>query len=210
MTQRERKTLSFLTIGEQIRVERSCDFRMETAFPENNGVIKDIESVQRMCKAASEVTRMLYDDARCVQEAKNDVKAMIDDWKATDDQLECIASKIGDIVSEHSPDVSASADEAADAIAKLRDALARDASHRVTQRCMSCEMHASRLQFVRINTPRPTDAIVGPDCSICWSLPVRCALLPCGHCFCAECADRAGEQCYVCRAKVSRIANIFY
>lgn len=210
MPPRQRRTLNFLSIGEQVRIERSCDFRLDDAFPPTDDSVPDADRVSYLCEAANECARMLEQDSRDVREAENDVKAMIDDWRQTDDRLQTMGAKISDIQFEHSPQISAHADRTMSAIARLRSALTADACARVSQRCWECDRASARLSFVRRKTGRPAPEDCATSCSICLSRSVDTAFLPCGHCFCSECAGRAGLQCYMCRAEIQKITPLYY
>ena len=209
MPPRPRRTLNFLSVGEQLRIERSCDFRLEDAFPPSDERVPDIERMRKLCDAATEVARTLEGDNRFVQEAKNDVVAMIDDWKRTDDGLQGMAAKLADLQFEHSSMITAQANRAVAAVNQLRSALTADASTRVSRRCWECDESASRLRFIQDATGRTADE-PAMTCSICLARPVKAALIPCGHCFCDECAERAGDRCYMCRADVHKAIPLYY
>ena len=210
MPPRQRRTLNFLSVGEQVRIERSCDFRLTDAFPPTDDTVPDVERVGDLCEAANECARLLEQDSREVHEAENDVKAMIDDWRQTDDQLQVMAGKISDIQFEHSPQIASQADRTVAAISQLRVALTTDASARVSRRCWECDRASARLSFIRRNTGQSSPDEAAITCSICLSRPVGAAFLPCGHCFCSECAGRAGRLCYMCRADIQKTTPLYY
>lgn len=209
MPPRARRTLNFLSVGEQLRIEHSCDFRLEDAFPPSDDHVPDVNRMRDLCDAATEVARILEGDNRFVQEAKNDVMAMIDDWKRTDDDLQNMVTKLNDLQFEHSTLINAQTEKAVAAVNQLRSALTTDASTRVSRRCWECDESLSRLKFLKKNTGKMTDESA-ITCSICLTRPIKAAFIPCGHCFCSECADKAGEWCYMCRTKIHRTTPLFY
>lgn len=210
MPPRQRRTLNFLSVGEQVRIERSCDFRLEDAFPPSDDAVPDAKRVAELCDAANECARLMEQDSREVHEAETDVKAMIDDWRQTDDQLLAMAAKVADIEFEHSPRIAAHAGRTTAAISQLRVALTTDANARVSRRCWECDRASARLSFMRRNTRKPAAEEASAACSICLARPLGAAFLPCGHCFCSECAGRAGQRCYMCRADIQRTTPLFY
>ena len=210
---RQRRALSFLSVGDQIRIEHACDFSLAEAFPVTDGGVADPDAVRDLCEAATECARMLESDSRAVHETENDAKAMIEEWRATDDALQQMISKIGDLEFEHETcsRVVCSAQRASSGLSALRRSLADDASARIARRCWECDEAASRAQFIRKHTGHLLgDSPGAGSCSICYRGAVSAAFLPCGHCFCRECADRAGGCCYMCRGDISRVMPLYF
>ena len=50
-----------------------------------------------------------------------------------------------------------------------------------------------------------TDA---PLCPLCFTHPIECAAIPCGHTFCVACLDRC-DKCGVCRSEISTQQKIY-
>ena len=47
-------------------------------------------------------------------------------------------------------------------------------------------------------------------CSVCYTREQAAVLVPCGHVFCASCAERAGRsRCHACRARVESTMRIY-
>lgn len=210
MPPRQRRTLNFLTVGEQVRIERSCDFRLAAAFPPSDDNVPDLDRVSELCSAANECARLFEQDSRDVHEAEDDAMAMIDDWRRTDDQLQAIATKVADIRFEHSPHIEAYADRAVATIGQLRGALTADASARVSRRCWECDQASARLDVIRRKTSKTNPESSSLTCFICSSRAIGSAFLPCGHCFCPVCASKAGQRCYMCRAEIQSTTALFY
>lgn len=210
MRPRQRKTLSFLSVGEQCRIERSCDFRLASAFPPKDECIPDFEKVRNLCKAATECARVLEKDASRVHEAENDAMAMIDDWLRTDEQLVEMASKVSEIQHEHSAEIEEHADRTIESINQLRTALTADAGARISRRCWECSQAAARLRFMRRHASGSSDEQHPVSCCICEARRVDTAFLPCGHCFCADCSEKAGNRCYMCRVEIQRTTRLYY
>jgi hypothetical protein len=49
-----------------------------------------------------------------------------------------------------------------------------------------------------------------PICSICTNDRISCTLIPCGHTFCNNCAQRQRHLCYVCRSQVRERMRIYF
>jgi len=47
------------------------------------------------------------------------------------------------------------------------------------------------------------------ECKICMEKLNRVMLIPCGHCFCLDCAKNI-KQCPICRSNVEGINNIYF
>ena len=47
-------------------------------------------------------------------------------------------------------------------------------------------------------------------CTVCYTREQAAVLVPCGHVFCASCAERAGRsRCHACRARVETTMRIY-
>nr|WRJ69459.1 RING-finger domain-containing protein [Oceanusvirus sp.] len=206
---RSGRVLSFLSVGEQVRIGNSCDFRLSDAFPPSQDMVPDIDHVQRICDAAREANRILERDTRSVHDAENDARAMIDDWKRTDDDLTAVVSKIEDIKLEHGNGVSQCAEKATAAVEKLRKVLTEDASKRISKRCFDTDSSLARLEYVK-NAVGSPEVQQNALCSICIVNPLESYVTPCGHVFCKSCLEKAGEWCYICRGRIHRRMPLYY
>ena len=54
------------------------------------------------------------------------------------------------------------------------------------------------------------EVTAGPLCSICTTNKISCALVPCGHTFCNNCAMRQRHLCYVCRSFVRERMRVYF
>ena len=205
---KHRRVLSFLSVGEQIRIDNSCDFDIKDAFPPKESNVPDLERVKEVCDASHEVASLLESDTRSVHDAENDARAMIDDWKATDNELSSILCKLDNLQLEQGG--LPQADRAISAVANLRQTLTENASKRISHRCWEIDEHVARLDFVRKNSAVSSHAVGNTvTCQICLSNPVQHYLVPCGHVFCKECSDKTQNWCFTCRGQVQRRMPLF-
>ncbi|AUF82515.1 RING-finger domain-containing protein [Tetraselmis virus 1] len=208
---RQRRVLDFLTVGEQIRIEDSRDFQILEAFPPRERNINDIDRIKDLCRAVTEASSMLEEDTRKVHDTENDVKAMIDDWKTTDDELSAIVGKLENIKLEHADTVSSHAEKAITGISNLRIKLTETQSERIQKRCSDTVKDVSRLQYIKNSMNKSREiAEQSALCSICISNPIKTYLTPCGHVFCQSCAEKSGEWCFVCRGRIHRRMPLYY
>lgn len=49
-----------------------------------------------------------------------------------------------------------------------------------------------------------------PACPVCMNDSVACALIPCGHTFCSNCAKRMMTECCVCRGRIRERLKIYF
>lgn len=49
-----------------------------------------------------------------------------------------------------------------------------------------------------------------PSCPVCMNDSVACALIPCGHTFCSNCARRMMSECCVCRGRIRDRLKIYF
>ena len=57
-----------------------------------------------------------------------------------------------------------------------------------------------------------TVAVHSPkSCSVCYSRPRNCCVIPCGHVYCESCANRALSRgrCFACRAAIEQKIKIY-
>ena len=49
------------------------------------------------------------------------------------------------------------------------------------------------------------------SCSVCYSKPNTHAALPCGHCYCENCCNRAltRNKCFTCRQRIESVVRIY-
>lgn len=204
------RVLFLLSIGEQIGISNSCDFRMETAFPPTDS-FPESEHVRNLCKLATEANRMMESDKTAIDEAENDAKAIIDDWKRMDSSLEEISAKIHDIRLEHTSSTT-HVDRVISSIASLRDHLSGEASKKASRRCWENETRMSRYRYMKNNTaaaPLEEDTSSQSLCKICHEKSIEIAFSPCGHVFCQSCASRNDGSCYVCRAFIRNELRLY-
>jgi hypothetical protein len=172
-------------------------------------MVPNIDYVKRLCDAAREAKSILEQDTRSINDAENDTRAMIDDWKRTDDDLLAMASKIEDIKLEHGDGVSLFANKATSAVENLRQVLTDDASKRISTRCFDTDASLSRLEYVKNAVGNP-EAQQYSLCPICVVTPLQSYVTPCGHVFCKSCLDKAGEWCYICRGRIHLRMPLYY
>ena len=77
-------------------------------------------------------------------------------------------------------------------------------SHNCTKTIEKIKEHMYVLQARVANLAPLTHT---PACSICLSDPLTAVCVPCGHSYCAACAEKAshGSRCFICRAMVSHV-----
>lgn len=51
---------------------------------------------------------------------------------------------------------------------------------------------------------------IDPQCSICLLEPVACAIVPCGHTFCASCTKRQNTSCFICRGQIRERIRLYF
>lgn len=78
-----------------------------------------------------------------------------------------------------------------------------------------CKAYSEFLQLRSIvtllqNAAAAEGVTESPQCPICTTRAVDCALIPCGHSFCKECAAKQQSLCYICRCSIERRLRLYF
>lgn len=79
-------------------------------------------------------------------------------------------------------------------------------SHKAACRAIRNAKPTASTETVAAATP---PARAGSECSICMDRTTDTAIVPCGHLFCAKCAEQASELCHNCRGPVMMRMPLF-
>jgi hypothetical protein len=64
-------------------------------------------------------------------------------------------------------------------------------------------------QIISLNNNFNND-VNGPQCAICLTDPVSCAIVPCGHTFCGNCIKKQNTTCYICRGTIRERIKLYF
>lgn len=88
-------------------------------------------------------------------------------------------------------------------------------SNHVPEKLKRFQYLSSQMRIIRkiAKATRTTEAQSGemPQCNICYTQSVTCALVPCGHMFCDSCLSNISHdnKCFACRRRSTRILRLF-
>ena len=71
------------------------------------------------------------------------------------------------------------------------------------------DLEKKKLEEIKKKHSQTIETIKMFECKICMEKLNKVMLIPCGHCFCLECAKNI-EVCPICRSEVKGINNIYF
>ena len=88
-------------------------------------------------------------------------------------------------------------------------------NNRIPEKLKRFQYLSSQIRVIRkiAKLTRTTETNSGemPQCNICFTQSVTCALVPCGHMFCDSCLSNISHdnKCFSCRRRSTRILHLF-
>ena len=71
------------------------------------------------------------------------------------------------------------------------------------------DLEKKKLEEIKKKHSQTIETIKMFECKICMEKLNKVMLIPCGHCFCLDCAKNI-EVCPICRSEVNGINNIYF
>lgn len=110
----------------------------------------------------------------------------------------------------------AAIDETLPSSAALQAAIARHTEELRAARNIDADREALIANHAKVAKIRDAFAPVlgtvreSPACTICLKQSISHVLIPCGHLFCATCAKKQHNQCYVCRTTIKERHKVYF
>lgn len=193
--------------------------KFRTRFPEPGEMFHgteelkedEIDEVKRDCSAILSTRRRYELDTRIVQNAEKDIANVIESWKEIDITLN---SMMDDILTIGMDAKSMFKNSPVDEVQKVRQAMVdlRSSIVEIASERLDSLVDEAKVSYERRELMEGSLGDCRRDglCPICMSKDLSVFMVPCGHVFCALCAEQVKDTCFTCRASVTSKNKLYF